>query len=256
MGRLILLLITLVAGGGAFFLFASGGGEKNTTVTQVVPKDSSTETVLVLVADRDFIRGEIVDSVATKWIKWPKKNLPEFAVTDDQQEFFENLSSARARTDIVKGEPIYEARLVRHGDRGMLSALLTPGMQSVTMDISQQQSSGGFILPGDRIDLMVTRDEQNRRTGQRSKKTELLFSNVRVLAIDQITRADAETGSAIVGRTATLELAPGQIKDFINAREGLKLNMVLRSVFTPENGEELQQEIKPSEVIIIRYGQS
>ncbi len=253
MGRIILLVITLAAGGGAFFLFASGGSDTQTTVTQVVPKDSGVETVLVLVADKDFARGEVMDSVATKWVKWPKKNLPEFVVTEDNKEFFDTLGTARARNVIAKGEVIHEGRLLRHGDRGMLSALLSPGMKAATFDVTSEQSGGGFILPGDKVDLLVTRDFNNRQTGERIKKTEILYSNVRVLAIDQALGA-VEGGAAIVGRTATLELAPHQVEEFINARESHMLTMALRSVFTPENAEELQQEIKPQEVVVIRYG--
>ena len=239
----------MVAGGGAFFLVASGD-ETPEVITQVMPQQDSVETVRVLVADADFARGARLDPTATRWVKWPKKGMPDYLVTEDNTSFYESLGETLARSEIFTGEPITEAKLVRPGNRGMMSALLTPGMRAVTMDVSSRQSAAGFILPGDRVDIFSTY-EDDRQEGLASS---IMYPNVRVLAVDQATAQDSE--GAIVGRTITLELAPSQIAKFLTAREDGTLNLVLRSVFHPADGEELMQELEPAEVVVIRYGQS
>ncbi len=248
-GRLILLGIALLAGGGAFFLVASGGNTPE-VITQVIPQQDSMETVRVLVADKEFARGERIDPAATKWVRWPKKGMPDYLITDDNTDFYDTLSETLARTELAAGEPIIEAKLVRPGNRGMMSALLTPGMRAVTLDVSSRQAAAGFILPGDKVDVYSTSNDQRND----ALSSNLMYSDVRVLAVDQATEQDTE--GAIIARTITVELAPSQIAKFLTAREDGTLNLVLRSVFRPENGEELLQEAEPAEVVVIRYGQS
>ncbi len=253
-GRIILVVVALLAGGGAFLLVAMGGEEKNPeVVTQIVPQQDRTETVRVLVADADFQKGQKLDPVATKWVKFPKDNLPEYFITEDNGEFFDGLGSALARTNIYLGEPITAAKIVQPGDRSMMSALLTPGMRAVTLNIDPVTSAGGFILPGDRVDVYFSEEVPRSEIGE--IYSELLYSNLRVLAIDQTIQDTAE--GTVVGRTATVEIAPYQVEDFLSVREAAdNVSLVLRSAFVPEGGEEIQQELRPTKVHVIRYGRS
>ena len=249
-GRIILLGVALLAGGGAFYLVSSGE-EAPEVIAQVVPSQPSVETVRVLVADEEIAKGATIDTKSLKWISWPKKNLQDYFITEDNREFYDKLPTAIARSTIHAGEPVIDAKVVYPGKAGMLSALLTPGMRAVTMDVEASLSAGGFILPGDHVDIYVNLEniEENRQTW-----SELLYSNIRVLAIDQqISDGDA---AAIIGRTITLELAPSQVAGFANARAQNSLSLSLRSAFPSENEEELMQEAQPAEVIVIRYGQS
>ncbi len=253
-GRIILLAIALLAGGGAFFLVSMSGGQQTPEViTQVMPQAERDNSVRVLVADGNFSKGQPIDPAVTKWVKFPKDNLPEYFIQEDNDDFFNSLDKAIARTDIYQGEPITEAKIVKPGDRSMMAALLTPGMRAVSINIDPQTSTGGFVLPGDRVDIYFTKDVAD---GQDTKTvSELLYSNLRVLAIDQ-TIAGSTEGS-VLGRTATVEIAPWQVEEFLEVRESAdNVNLVLRSAFAPENGEEIEQEVRPTEVRIIRYGRS
>jgi pilus assembly protein CpaB len=245
-GRIIAIVVALVAGAGVFFLVISDGPDE-APIAQVVPKADKVETVRVLVSDAEFTRGQSINKEKVKWIRWPKKNLQPYMITDDNTDFYDKLNKAIAKSDIAFGEPIIKAKLLYPGSRGTMAALLTPGMQAVTMDVSLRQSAGGFILPGDRVDIFSS-------AGDGSVKTELVFSNVRVLAIDQT--YNGPDGASKVGRTATLELAPAQVGRFITKRESTTLSMALKSIFQPEDTEELFQEVVPSKVVVIRYGQS
>lgn len=249
-GKIILLGIALVAGGAAFFLVASGDDDQ--PISQVVPVANEVETVRVLVADAEFSRGDRLDPASTKWIKWPKKGLPEEFVTEDNKEFFDSLGQTVSRTTIVPGEPITEAKLIRSDDRSMMAALLTPGFRAVSIDVTQRTSASGFVLPGDKVDIYATTDDESSDNGE--VKTALLLADIRVIAVDQ--QIDQNGSGAIVGRTVTLELAPSQIELFLNAREAARLNLALRSAFKPEGAVEIEQEVKPADVLVVRYGQS
>lgn len=252
-GKIVLLGIALLAGGAAFFLVASGEDVPE-PVTQIVPQVQEIETVRVLVSDSDFNRGQRIDPAATKWVKWPKKGLPEYFITEENQEFYNSLGDTLARTTIVVGEPITEQKLIRSDSKSMMAALLTPGMRAVSLDVTSRQAASGFILPGDRVDLFVTAEGRSKDRDEKVTKTVLLLSDVRVIAVDQNTAEGGE--GAIVGRTITLELKPSQVEMFLSARESATLSLALRSVFQPADAEELQQEVKPADVVVVRYGQS
>lgn len=253
-GRMILLGVALLAGGGAFFLVSMGtDGSQTEVITQVIPQAERTETVRVLVADTDFSKGQKMDPAAVKWVKFPKENLPEYFVTEDNGAFFDTLGETLARTNIYLGEPITEAKIVRPGDASMMAALLTPGMRAVTLDISPKTSAAGFVLPGDRVDVYFTAEVKDSEDGE--VHSELLYPNLRVLAIDQV-YSDTSEG-AVIGRTATVEIAPYQVEDFLSVRESADaVSLVLRSAFVPEGGEAIEQEVRPTEVQVIRYGRS
>ena len=248
-GRVIALGIALVAGAGVFFLMANDGDVEQ-PIAQVIPRQDPVDMVRVLVADKEFARGERLDQAETKWVSWPKKALQDYMITEENQEFYDELGSALARNAIAFGEPITQGKIVLPGSRGMMSALLTPGMRAVTMDVSTRQSAGGFILPGDRIDLFASFTPE----GKDEVTTKMLYPNVRVLAIDQ-TYNQGESASK-VGRTVTMELAPSQVENFLSMREDATLSLVLRSIFQPEEGETLLQEVAPASVVVVRYGRS
>lgn len=240
-GRLILLGVAVAAGAGAFFIAARDGGDAADAVPAPVQERAS---VRVLVADVTFLRGQIVDPAFTTWVKWPKDQVPEHLVTEDDQAFYEELPSLRAKTTIYEGEPIIKAKTAAQGDRGLLAALLTPGMRAVSAAIAGQATSSGFVMPGDRVDIL----------GTFGGATEPVLENVKVLAIDNIVGNDGETGDQgfILGRTVTFELAPAEVELFLDARENGTLTLALRSL---AEGEAEAAGMPTGEVIVLRYGQ-
>jgi pilus assembly protein CpaB len=244
-GRLLLLGVALLAGGGAFFMVAMGGGDEAAPVAQIIPQVSDTKTVRVLVADRTFQRGEQIDPAATAWAKWPEDAIPDHVITEDNEAFYDSLPSLRARTAIYDGEPIIAAKTVAQGDRGVVAALLTPGMRAVSANVSGDRTASGFVLPGDRVDIMTTANVDGQ------PRTTVLLSNVRVLAIDN-TLQDEGNPLAIKGSQVTFELTPSQVGTLVAAKEGGNLTLVLRSLF---DGEVVEEEEATDQVIVLRYGQ-
>ncbi|NWG71930.1 MAG: Flp pilus assembly protein CpaB [Parvularculaceae bacterium] len=241
--RIAVLGVALVAGAIALFLML---GARQSPVEIVEPMKE--KTVRILVADRDFQRGERLVVESLKWVDWPEKALSESFLTEASGQTPESLKDAVARTMIVKGEPIIEAKIVRAGSSGLMAAIIAPGMRAVTQRVSPETASGGFILPGDRVDVLFTGGREG------ASRTRTIFENVRVLAVNALYGETTE-GGYVEGVNITLEFTPEDAEAFITARSGGTVSLVLRSVFQPEVEVE-QKPKKSSDVTVIRYGRS
>ena len=137
---------------------------------------------------------------------------------------------AIVRENILSGEPIQARKVVRAGESGFLAAFLDPGMRAMSVPVSADTAAGGFILPGDRVDVLLTR-EVDAKVGEDSVKRTVsatVLQNLRVLAIDQATQAPTEEKS-VIGTTATLEVNNRDAETLALARAQGDLTVVLRS---------------------------
>jgi pilus assembly protein CpaB len=134
---------------------------------------------------------------------------------------------------MLAGEPIIARKIVRSGDSGYMAAVLEPGMRAMSMRVSVETAAGGFILPGDRVDVLLTREQRlsdaagAQASGRAKFTSATVMQNVKVLAIDQTTTTSDE--HAVVGATATLELGPRDAEALALARSEGELSLVLRS---------------------------
>jgi pilus assembly protein CpaB len=139
---------------------------------------------------------------------------------------------AVVREPILAGEPIVGRKIVRAGDSGYMAAYLEPGMRAMAIRVTVETAAGGFILPGDRADVLLTREVKTPGAGGGSETTKFVaatvMQNVKVLAIDQNTRA-AENEQAVVGATATLEVSGRDAEVLALAKSEGELSLVLRS---------------------------
>jgi pilus assembly protein CpaB len=159
------------------------------------------------------------------------------------------LEKAVARTSIIAGEPIIEAKIVRAGSSGLLAAVLEPGMRAVTMRISPETGVSGFILPGDRVDIYYSEASDSNKT-----TTEVIFEDVRVLAINTVYSENPES-PVIEGANATVQLSPEDAEFFINSRTSRgQMSFALRSVFAEAEGATKQR--RDQSIKVIRYGRS
>jgi pilus assembly protein CpaB len=136
------------------------------------------------------------------------------------------------REPILAGEPIVSRKIVRAGDSGYLAAYLEPGMRAMAIRVTVETAAGGFILPGDRVDVLLTRQTSLSNldnAGQDSKfASSTVMRNIKILAIDQTTRAGDDEQS-VVGATATLEVGPADAEALALAKSEGELSLVLRS---------------------------
>ncbi len=136
------------------------------------------------------------------------------------------------REPILAGEPIVSRKIVRAGDSGYMAAYLEPGMRAMAIRVTVETAAGGFILPGDRVDVLLTQETKLSDIAEASTASKfassIVMQNVKVLAIDQSTRA-GEDEQAVVGATATLEVRPSDAEALALAKSEGELSLVLRS---------------------------
>ena len=167
------------------------------------------------------------------------------------------IVGAVARRRILANEPISPDQLIQRGDHSIGSAVVSPGMRAVSIAISAQTASGGFIAPGDYVDVMLSIQHDITQYDENGKKapagtpamlpdgdtmvkysTETVLRNVKVLAIDQSLGRNAEQGPADVGKTATLEVSPHDAEKLLTAGQLGSLTLVLRSMVVDKSSQD------------------
>lgn len=139
----------------------------------------------------------------------------------------EQVVGAVVRERILAGEPIVASKLVRAGQSGFLAVVLAPGMRAMSLPLSQETGAGGFILPGDRVDVIMSRRAEQAVDGRDGYITATVLSNIRVLAIGETTEP-GETQN-VAGSNATLEVGPREAEVLAFAQAQGDLYLVLRS---------------------------
>ena len=226
--RLIVLGVALVAGGMAAFLVSGDEEPKKEAPPPVV----QLPTVDVLIAKTDIPMGTAVAVDAMQWQAWPASTTSgTFITKKDRPTAIEELTGAISRAPFTAGEPIREAKLIKaNGAAGYMAAILPSGMRAVSTEISPETGAGGFILPNDRVDVILTRRPKDAdRNAQSETTSETILTNVRILAIDQ-TVEEKNGQRVVVGKTATLELTPRQAESLALSRQLGTLSLALRSL--------------------------
>src|SRR6185437_2254130 len=222
--RIVVLLIALSAGGFAAYL-ASGSG--SVTKTPQVAPVAQLQTVDVLVAKADIGLGQTLKPDDVQWQSWPAASASHaFIRRNEQPNAPTQVAGSIVRVPFIAGEPIREQKLVKGNGSGFMAAILPSGMRAVSTEISPETAAGGFILPNDRVDVILSRHQKNPDHGSSNEivTSEIILSNVRVLAIDQAPK-EKDGQNSVVGRTVTLELKPEQAEALARARQSGTLSL-------------------------------
>jgi pilus assembly protein CpaB len=253
--RIVVLIIALGAGGVAAYL-ASGYDNKS------VPAETAAQlqTVDVLVAKSDIGLGQSVTPDDLQWQTWPAATASNsFIRRNERPDAATQIAGWIARAPFIAGEPIREPKLVKADGSGFMAAILPTGMRAISTEISPETGAGGFILPNDRVDVILSKREKNPdRSGPDVVNSEIILSNVRVLAIDQAPK-EKDGQNAVVGKTVTLELKPEQAETLARARQSGTLALALRSIADVnmvENRADDQVRKRGESINVIRYGVS
>ena len=226
--RVLVLVIALVAGGIAAYLALNlgPGTAPAPTVVELAPQIQSQD---VLVAAADIGQGEKLTPENVRWQRWPDDAMNgNYIQKQTRPDAVEQLQNSIVRSQFVAGEPIREVKLARP-ESGFLSAILPPGMRAIAVRISAQNTAGGFILPGDRVDVIQTVAQQTSADEPAENVSRTILANIKVLAIDQ-TVGEEEGEANVVGKTATLELEPAQVEQITAAEASGTLSLALRSI--------------------------
>lgn len=253
--RMIVLAIAFAAAGGAAFV------AKNMTGAPKIRTEINTAGTLdVLVAGRHIRLGDSVRAKDLKWQTWPKQAAVAGYITKARQpKAVSRYSGAIARAPFLEGEPIKEQKLIKASEGGVMAAILPSGMRAISTPIREETAAGGFILPNDRVDVIVSRRVRTARREEHVSET--VLRNVRVLAIGQ--NIEIKDGKKVAnGKTATLELSPRQTETLSLAQSMGDISLALRSLSDarpdglsgPQSGDHNLGGERGGSIKLLKYG--
>lgn len=225
--RLIVMGVAVASAIGAGFIAKNmATPPPPTVVVKERPTEPKIQLDSVLVASEDLPIGVELQG-QMRWQPWPDDALNESYITKSKSpDAINELRGSVVRLSFASGEPIRKAKLVEAG-QSFMSSILPKGKRAVATQISADTSAGGFILPNDFVDVIMTR---RSKTGGDGYITETILKNIRVLAIDQNIQEDEQGRKVKVGETATLELSPEQAEIITVAQQMAdRLTLALRS---------------------------
>ncbi len=254
--RLVVLGVAVAAGGVAAFL--ASGSRKPAPEPAKAPV-VQLATVDVLVAKADLDRGQLLTAANIGWQTWPKAAANgSFITKSARPDAVQKYSGGIVRVPVAAGQPIYDPMVVFAKGSGFLAAVLPKGMRAVAVSISPESDAGGFILPEDHVDILLTRHDKaaEKSSGTEQIVTDTILRNVRVLAVDQ-TVEDKNGQKVVIGKTATIALTPQQAETLEAAHQIGTLSLSLRSLvdspsMIPQGGEDRND--KDAAIHTVRYG--
>lgn len=175
-------------------------------------------TVPVVVAATEVPFGERIKATDVKTINWPQLQRPEDSFADP------SLVVGRfTNQKLLPGEMVLKQRIVDESAGNLLSTLIAPNHRAVTVRVNDVIGVAGFLLPGNRVDVLATRKDNNRRA-----ETRTLLQNLKVLAVDQTTAQEGKDEPVVV-RAVTLEMRPDQAEQLVSATEEGSVQLALRN---------------------------
>jgi pilus assembly protein CpaB len=250
--RIIVLVFAAMAAGAAALLargFLSGGTETG----KAQPAAANVATVGVLVASTNIEPGRPLTPDLVRWQAWPKSTVDSTFLTQDANPNPDQIVKGTvARTPIASGEPLTNIKIVHSDAAGFMAATVAPGMRAVSIPITTESGAGGFILPNDRVDVILTVQisDQPRAFGANT-----ILHYVRVLAVDQTYTQDKDQ-KTVLAKTATLELSPQQAEAIDAAAQTGAVSLALRPLGDTAVAD-IQKKALHNEnrmVAVIRYG--
>jgi pilus assembly protein CpaB len=237
-----LVLFALAAAGGTAFL-VKRLLEARPAPQAVAEVEKPAAKTMVLVAARDLPAGSTVGSGSLRWQPWPEGTAAKgFVVASEKDKKLEQqFVDTVVRRGITEGTPITQAMVFKRGEPGFLAGALDPGMRAISIKVTPESGAAGFILPGDRVDVILTYtgkiDKEYRLQKVGNEQYDLgpgftlsktVARDVRVLAVDQ--KVDEFEQKAQIAKTVTLEVTAKQAEMVSLAVNLGPLSLALRSV--------------------------
>lgn len=222
----------LIIAAGAFMWMRSQSSANQQIASSAKTSAPVPSKAQVLVAKKDLLVGERITTESIGWQDWPETGAANVAFfvqakAPDSIKAFEN---GIVRQEMVAGEPVTAKKIVAvNAETSSMAALVTPGMRATAVVITPDSSVAGFVLPNDRVDIVLTRELQIQANGQTRSQTvsATILENVRVLAIDQSV-AQVKDQKAMAGSTATVELTANDAEKLRLADKLGDISLMLR----------------------------
>ncbi|MDX1805039.1 MAG: Flp pilus assembly protein CpaB [Alcanivorax sp.] len=217
---ILILLVAIALGGVTVYLVNQFLQREVSSRTNV----RTVKTVPVVVAATDLDSGTRLDDVLLKVVDWPESSVPEGAF--DSKARLLTDKPPLILTQAKKGEPILKYKLSAYGARGGLPAKIPEDMRAVTLSVNEVRGVGGFVMPGDYVDVLHT-----TTLGRTDKRpvTRVILQNAKVLGIDQRS-SESNTEPKIVN-AITILVSPRDGQRIVLAAKTGELNLMLRNEF-------------------------
>lgn len=228
--NLIIILVAILMGAAAVFIangYFSGVEQRN----QKMAEDLSLK--LVIVARVPLAYGDEVTADKLRVVQWPASSMPEGTFSDIRA--FSGPARRVALRPIAIGEPVLSSKLAGPDGRASISALLPKDKRAVAMRVGDVSSVAGFVLPGDSVDILLTRQAPEDYAGNSGQITDVLMQNIRIIAVDQNSNDNAKDPA--IGRTVTVEVDPVQAQKLALAAQVGSLSLALRNVTNREDAD-------------------
>jgi pilus assembly protein CpaB len=175
-------------------------------------------TRTIVVANRPLRFGTELSATTLREVPWPEEALPAGSFSKISE-----LTEGRriALTAIDVNEPVLNSKITGAGQRATLSAVIQEGMKAVTIRVNDVDGVGGFVLPGDHVDVVLT-----RQGDKNSASNDVVLQSTRVLAIDQL--ADERSDKPTVAKSVTLEVTTAGAQKLALASSVGTLSLMLR----------------------------
>lgn len=253
----ILLIVVMSVSAGLFVnsLTKKEAQEPEVKIVEVpVPEvREDLRTVDIMVARERIPVGMAISPSLVDYKPWPEHlMLSGFIETDGKGDV--DVMGHVARSEFNVGEPILMSKLANPEDPNFLASALEKGMRAITISVDVISGVGGFIYPGDRVDVLVTHDvdtgEERKLTGQVLSEpiSEILVPDVKVVAVDQRTSTEGSAGPS-TANTMTLAVAPTDAQRIRLAERNGKLSLVLRSLKQQASNEEGGASAEPEAMV-------
>lgn len=262
--RIIVIAVAAVSAIGLALVVRAMGSSDGEAVRTAAAAPAPAPMAQVLVASQDLEIGQRLENMHMEWRAFPQEavnplwivegaaSVPTAATENDEAApaeenadggataevqraaelitgggIREQVVGAVVRERILAGEPIVASKLVRAGQSGFLAVVLAPGMRAMSVPLTQERGAGGFILPGDRVDVLMSRRAEQAIDGRDGFVTATVLTNIRILAVGETT--EAGDSQNVTGSNATLEVGPREAEVLAFAQAQGDLYLVLRS---------------------------
>ncbi|MEA3411733.1 MAG: Flp pilus assembly protein CpaB [Pseudomonadota bacterium] len=222
-----IFVLAIILGVGATWL---ANGWLQSRLTPVSSAGADTTGVVVAAVEIPF--GQKIESAQLKQIAWPSGELPEGALVS-----LDDAEGKIANQTIFPGELVLQSRIVDHAGGSTLSAIISPNMRAVTVRVNDVLGVAGFLLPGNRVDVLAS------RTVNRKAQTRTILENIKVLAVDQTASPDKD--KPIVVRAVTLEASPKQAEKLVKATQEGTVQLALRNPTDDTKLAKAEPPVKP-----------
>jgi pilus assembly protein CpaB len=227
----IMFIVALVFAGSAAWM------AKRWVDSQSVPTMTTSESIPVVVATMKIPFATRIEPTHIRSVNWPKDAVPPDAFSD-----MAPVIGKVTQRDFYPNELILKPQIAEHAGGSTLSALIEPGMRAMSVRVDDVVGVAGFILPGNRADILTTTND--------GKATRTLLKNMKILAIDQL--ASTEQDKPAVVRALTLEVSPKQAEILVTAMRSSALMFTLRNPMDTEQSDFIETKVETGAPVKIK----